>query len=159
MSSSRTHRGESYTDPVSPANSASRQENRLIQLIEAKDTIERYKSLLKKIDKGTMDVNGFLKATSVDAAIIMTDLMHAGENDKIKLEAAKEVLDRGGYGKTQKIALHGQVQVDHHTSKMELINMILSAANRAGIKKRDDAALPEKPVGPVIDVEAEEEPE
>jgi hypothetical protein len=156
LSSSRIHRGETFTESVSKADSASRQEMRLIQLIEAKDTIERYQKLLKKIDKGTLDVTGFLKAASTDAAIIMTDLMHGGENDKIKLEAAKEVLDRGGFSKTHKVNLNGQVTVDHNTSKMELINMILSASRRAGITS-NAGALPPGPDGPVIDVRAEEE--
>jgi hypothetical protein len=156
MSSSRTHRGESYTEPVSKRDAASRQEDRLIQLIEARDTIELYKRLLKKIEKGSLDVTGFMKAASVDAAVVTVNIMHGGENDKVRLEAAKEVMDRGGYGKTQKIALHGHLNVDHDTSKMELINLILSSARKSGlVKVRDDEPLlsEPKPVGPVIDVE------
>ena len=137
------------------SHTANRQEDRLIRLIEAKKTIERYGALLERIEKGSMDVTGFFKAVSPDAALMLTDLMHSGESDKVRLEATKEVLDRGGFGKTQKIQVHGQLGVDHDTSKMELINMILSSARRAKLPVKESAeALPEKRVGPTIDVES-----
>lgn len=82
--------------------------------------------------------------------------MNSGENDKVRLEAAKDILDRAGYGKTHKVAIAGSINVDHDTSKMELVNLILSSARRAGIKVKDDApvyeGLPAAKPAEVIDV-------
>jgi hypothetical protein len=143
MSSSRTHRGQGYEDPSRSAKgNASRQEDRLIQLIEAKGTIERYETLLKKISDGSKGVPDFFKAATIDALVVTADIMLYGDSDKVRLEASKDILDRAGHNKTQKVSLSGSVQVDHDTSKMELINLIISSARRAGLPVRDSDSLP-----------------
>ncbi len=147
MSSSRAHRGVDYQGKGDSKRNAEAQEDRLIALIEAKGTIERYEQHLKKMQKGTLDVTGFMKAASIDASIQMADLMFYGDTDKVRLEAAKEILDRAGYGKTQKVSVSGNVHVDHDTSKLELINMIVSSARRAGLPVREAQVAPK-----VIDV-------
>jgi hypothetical protein len=158
MSSSRVHRGRSYEPPAdSKARSASLQEDRLIQLIEAKGTIKRYMAVTDKIADGTLGVPDFFKKAALDAAIVLADIMLYGENDKVKLEAARDILDRAGHGKTQKVAVSGHMTVDHDTSKLELMNLILASARRAGIKVKDDTQLLEdRPAGQTIDVAAEE---
>lgn len=157
--SSRTHRWQGDTAPTKDARRTGRsREDRLISLIEAKDTILRYESLVKKIADGAKGIPDFFKAAALDAAIVTTDIMLTGENDKVRLEAAKDVLDRAGHGKTQKVSVSGSVQVDHDTSKLELMNMILASARKAGIKVRDDAPLLEaRPADQVIDVTPREE--
>jgi len=138
MSSSRVHRGVDYQGSGSKADGASRQEDRLIALIEAKGTIERYEKHLKRMQKGTLDVTGFMKMAALDASIQLADLMFYGDSDKVRLEAAKEILDRAGYGKTQKVSVSGSVHVDHDTSKLELVNLILASAKKAGIKVKEE---------------------
>lgn len=153
MSSSRVHRGQGYEAPSdSPARNASRQEDRLISLIEAKGTIERYGKILKKIADGQAGVQDFLKAASIDALVVTADIMHFGDSDKVRLEASKDILDRAGHGKTQKVQIGGTVHVDHDTSKMELINLIVSSARRAGLPIKEEPLLDAATTPPTIDV-------
>lgn len=160
MSSSQIMRdgmvGGQYQDP-SPKTRASNSEDRLIHLIQSKGTIERYMHLVEKMEKGALDVNGYFKHAAVDAAINLTDLMHFGDSDKVRLEATKDILDRAGFNKTSKIAVAGSFHVDHDTSKMELVNLILSSARRAGIKVKDEDAVFAEPAK-VIDVTPSDEP-
>lgn len=91
----------------------------------------------------------------MDAALQVVHLMHSATDDKIKLAAATDILDRAGHGKTTKHQHGGVVTVDHQASKMELINLILSSARRAGIKTKDGGgqALEARPAGEaVVDV-------
>lgn len=113
-------------------------ENRLIRLIEQADTIKRYEVLMRKISKGTLDVPAFLKEVSMDAALQVVHLMHSSNDEKVQLAAATDLLDRAGHGKTTKHQHGGVVTVDHQASKMELINLILSSARRAGIETKDE---------------------
>jgi hypothetical protein len=156
--------------PVQPDHGAGRaalRQSRLIQLIESKDTIQRYEKLVERIAKGTLDVPGFIKEVSLDAAVQVADMMYSGENDKVRLEAAKDILDRAGYNKTAKIAIAGHLNVDHDTSKLELVNLILSSARRAGLKVKDDdpvfettpapATIDVTPVAPLLGLEDDAE--
>lgn len=113
-------------------------ESRLIKLIDQADTIKRYDTLLRKISKGTLDVPAFLKEVSMDAALQVVHLMHSSTDEKVQLAAATDLLDRAGHGKTTKHQHGGIVTVDHQASKMELINLILSSARRAGIETKEE---------------------
>lgn len=129
---------------TSPVEGARKKESYLIDLIDKADTIERYEKLINKLNEGTLDTPGFLKALAPQAALELVHIMTNGENEKTRLDAAKDLLDRAGHGKTQKVAV-GHVHVDHTTSKRELINMVLSAARKAGINtvRKDDDEAPE----------------
>lgn len=153
MSSSRIHRGQGYEPPTrSKRDNASRQEDRLIALIEGADQIRRYEKILAKVADGEAGIPDLYKAAAADAFIVTVDIMHAGDSDKVRLEAAKDVLDRAGHGKTHKVQVGGQIHVDHDTSKLELINLIVSSAKRAGLPVKDSPALPEPKEPETIDV-------
>lgn len=132
---------------------ASNSEDRLIKLIDIADTLRRYDTLIKKVSKGSLDVPAFLKEVAMDAALQVVHLMNTSVDDKTRLAAATDVLDRAGHGKTTKHQHSGGITVDHQASKMELINMILSSAKRAGIKtKEETGTLMQARGGETIDV-------
>lgn len=118
----------------SRAKSAAAAHGTLLKLIDQKDTIYRYKELLQKISKGTLDTPGFIKAVAMDAALTAAHIMHTSTDEKVQLQAAQDILDRAGVGKTSKLHVGGQIHVDHDTAKNELISLILSSAARAGFK-------------------------
>lgn len=117
---------------------ASDQEAHLLRLIDQADAIRRYGKHMVQMNKGTMQVPGFFRAVAHDAAMVMAQLMISGDSDKIKLEAAKDILDRAGHNKTTKMSIAGQMNVSHETSKLELINIIMSSAKKAGIRTKSD---------------------
>lgn len=131
---------------------ASQIESRTLNLIERADTIRRYEALIKKISKGGLDVPAFLKEVSMDAALQVVHLMHNSVDEKVQLAAATDLLDRAGHGKTTKHQHNGLVTIDHQASKMELINLILSSAKRAGIKTKEETGALLEARGPAIDV-------
>lgn len=112
---------------------ASMREEAYLDLIDRKDSIEKYQDHLRKMSEGTLEVPGFFRAVAADAAMEIVHISQAGESEKIRLDASKDILDRAGYGKTQKVEVAGRV--DHNTSKMELINIILTSARKVGLKK------------------------
>lgn len=119
---------------------ADMQTERMLDAVDQLDTIKRYEALCQKIGEGTLDVPGFIKSISHDAAMKIATLMLTAEQEKVQLEAAKDILDRAGYNKTNKFAV-ASVTIDHQTSKAELINLIMSSAKRAGITPKDKPAV------------------
>jgi hypothetical protein len=146
---------------------ADKQEGRLINAIEKVDVLRRYDSFLQKMEKGTLDVPGFMKEVARNAAIKVAQIMDDEEaGAKVQLAAAQDILDRAGYNKTTKhlhAGLIGNVDVD--SSKMELINIILSSAKKVGFRTedprgdviaKDQTPLPAPADGEVLDVIAQE---
>lgn len=117
---------------------AGEQEDYLHRLIDKADMIRRYSKFIKNMNTGTLEVPGFLKAVSQDAAFTVAQIMIDGDSDKVRLEAAKDILDRSGHTKTTKVSIAGQVNVDHDTSRLELINIIMSSVKKVGIKTKQD---------------------
>jgi hypothetical protein len=124
---------------ASAARQASGQAGQLLKLIDQKDTIKRYAELLEKVSRGTLDTPGFIKQISMDAALRVAHIMHTSPDEKVQLSAATEILDRAGVGRTTKVQVGGGLTVDHDTSKMELINLILSSAAKHGLKVKAES--------------------
>jgi hypothetical protein len=139
---------------------ASGQESKLLNLIEQADTIKRYHGTLEKIAKGSLEVPGFIKEVSMNAALTVAHIMHTSTDEKVQLAAATDLLDRAGYNKSTKVQVGGTITVDHDASKMELINLILSSARRAGIKTAEEkeALLEARRTGVVRETAATMEP-
>lgn len=111
-------------------------EYRMIKMMERADKFQDYRHHFERLKKGSLDVPAFFGELSHEAMVVMIESMRA-EDPRLAFDAAKDVLDRAGHGKTQKIAV-GHVHVDHQTSKRELINMIMSSAKKAGLDVKDE---------------------
>lgn len=116
-----------------------KQESHLISMIERADAIRWMQKQMGKAKKGTLDVPQCLNALSMRAVLEVGHLLTAEETpDKLRFEVAKDVMDRAGHGKTQKIAV-GHMHIDPQATKTELINMIMSSAKSAGIDTKEEA--------------------
>jgi len=128
-----------------PAEGARKQESWLINMIDKADTMKQYQALIEGMNAGTVSVPGFLKALSNNAVIELAHLLHNG-SEKVKMTAIQDILDRSGYGKTHKVSVGGKIEVDHETSRLELINMIMTSAGKLGLRGKDDEVVGQSPV-------------
>jgi len=111
-------------------------ESWLLNAIEKADTIRKFRKQILDIEKGTLDMPGFLQSLSRQAIMEIAFAMVGSEDEKMRFQAAKDILDRAGYGKMQKIAV-AHAHVDPATTRQELVNMIMTSAKRAGIRTKD----------------------
>ena len=105
--------------------------------IENKDAINLTLESIKRLAK-TKDVQGFLEDCAPKMALELVNLALTGENEKIKLEAIKDMLDRAGHGKITKTA---NINIDASQSKEALISFIKGARkelNEEGIEIVED---------------------
>lgn len=110
-------------------------ENRLIRMLDTKRTLEKYDKLFTRMAEGSADAPAVFKEMANDAILVVGDLMLHSTNEKIQLEAAKDVLDRAGYNKTNKLAI-AHATISHETSRAELINIIMTSMRRVGKSMR-----------------------
>ena len=113
-----------------------KQHSYMIKLIEQADALRRHRKSYEKLMKGTLDVPAYLAELTFDAAAKIAETIHSSD-PKLAFEAAKDVLDRAGHGKTQKIAV-GHFQIDPNSTKRELVNTILTLARNHRMKVKDE---------------------
>jgi hypothetical protein len=124
-------------------------EQRMVRMISRVRQFKEYETYFEKLRKGTLDVPGFMQEMTHEALMVLMETMRS-EDERLAYDAARDVLDRAGHSKTQKIAV-GHVHVDHNTSKRELINLIMTSARRAGMEVKDEEHVQGSELG-TIDV-------
>jgi len=105
-------------------------EDYMVDAVHSRATIMKYQELFDKLSRNRIDINGALQKLSADALLKIMDVMIQGTNDKVQLEAAKELLDRAGYSKVNKVAVAGTL--DANASKDELMATILGLSKSTG---------------------------
>lgn len=103
-------------------------EQSVVEAFDKRRTMKRYADLITRLMDGKIDVPSALQGASADAFVQILALMTDGDNDKIRLEAARDLLDRAGFTKTQKVAVAGAI--DTGAAKEELIATILGLSNK-----------------------------
>jgi len=122
---------------TSPNNDAAT--HKMVNMMEDYKHVARYRKNLEKLMKGTLDVPGFLHAVSPQLLMNLLVTAETTENEKIKTDIHKDLLDRAGHGKITKGAvLHAGV-IDADTTKRELVNLALSMSKKAGFKVKEVA--------------------
>lgn len=118
--------------------SVNRAEDRLAIAIDQKNVISKHIDLLERL-ASTKDVHDFLQGASPEMIAEIFILAKDPETPgKVKLEAARDILDRAGYTKVTK---HAIARFDATTSKETIISSILGNAKileNAGIEIVDD---------------------
>jgi hypothetical protein len=112
--------------------------------IDVKDTVMKYASFIQKLEENKIDVSGFLSKVSPDAIVKILSLMNSG-SEKVQLDAAKDILDRAGHSKVNKVAMAGTL--DPQASKAELISTVLGLSKKTGeldIVEDDEASADEE---------------
>lgn len=103
-------------------NDAMKTQDTMAKYLDQKDSILKYKDLIERMEEGKMGIAQALDKLSPSMLLKILELTLNG-SDKVKLEAAKDLLDRAGYTKVNKVALRGAI--DTNASKEELISTIL----------------------------------
>lgn len=136
-----------------------RNEDRIIHMMERAQHFRDYNKQFEKLRQGTMSVPAFIQELSHEATMVLVESMRA-DDPRLAFDAARDVLDRAGHGKLQKVAV-AHANVDHETSRRELINIIMSSAKKTGIKVKgeDYAKGLEMDDSPIIDVELSDAPD
>ena len=117
-------------------------EDIVASVIDNKKILVKYAEWFEALREGKTDVAGFLEKVSPDILVEMMTLAITGA-DKIKLEACRDILDRAGYSKINKVAVAGTL--DAKASKEELLSTILGLGKKTGtIEVIDDVEDQEK---------------
>lgn len=113
------------------------EEEAMIENLQDMEKLHKYRHYLQQLDKGSLDIPGFLKEISKQQLKNLLIISEMSNDEKVKVNIAQDLLDRAGYGKIAKgVVAHSHM--DANTTKRELVNMVMSAARTAGIKVKDD---------------------
>lgn len=92
-------------------------------VIDNAHSLLQMKSHIEKLSK-TRDVQGFIQDVSPEAVVELAALAMSSDNEKVKMDALRDLLDRAGFGKVQK---HAVARVDAKDSKEAIIAHIMGA--------------------------------
>lgn len=111
-------------------------EDMMLSWIDQKRDVEKLIKLVESLQSGKQDVVGALQGLApmalIELASILTD---PKESSKVKIEAAKDVLDRAGFGKVQK---HAVAAVDASTPREAILALISGKSKEIEIVDDDD---------------------
>lgn len=100
----------------------------MLEMIDNKRALEKLVDWVDKLQNNKTDVSNFFGGLAPEAAVELAGLMFSSKvNDKIKLEAVKDFLDRAGYSKVQK---HAVAAVDTDTSKEAILSLIAGKSGK-----------------------------
>jgi len=112
---------------IAPGTSKTK-EDRLVEALDQKRMIERYMEHVEPLLRGKMDVQSFFGAISPRMASQLYDLAVNGDSDKVKLDAIRDILDRAGFSKVQKVAM---ATASANDPKDQLVSMIEGLVNKS----------------------------
>ena len=96
-------------------------EKKIVEYIDDLDFFRKHKSQISKLYEGKVDVPGFLKELSPQAVMALAKLAFTSTNEKVRLNAVQDWLDRAGFSKVEK---HAFANLDPNTPKEQLISML-----------------------------------
>jgi len=111
--------------------------NDIAFLLDNSSILKRIQKNIEKLTK-SKDVRGFFQDISPDLALQMAVLAMGSDNDKIKLEALKDLLDRSGH---TKVTRHAVARFSATDSKEAIIANIMGNKKdleKVGIEIVDD---------------------
>lgn len=103
---------------------ANSKEDSLIEAIDLRRDIAKLVPFLEKLDKGALDVRGFVDGISPQLLKQMLLVAFNGESEKNRLDSLKHLLGIAGHSPTQK---HEIGRLDPETPKQALISMLRGA--------------------------------
>lgn len=135
-------KGDPFTDRLGTGiqnnRSSNTYEEKMVLMLQRKKVYEaalkEFKDPIDKLKKGSLDVPAFLEELAPQMFEELLYTLQTSESEKVRVDVAKDILDRAGYGKINK-AVIGSVRVDRHTAKSELINSIISMAKKTDVIK------------------------
>lgn len=103
--------------------------DRLDFLIDHKDFLLKFQGQIEKLMDGQLDIHQFLKKISPDMLVQLGQLALSGKNEKTRLTALQDILDRAGYGKVEK---HAIASIDPALPQEQLISMLEGIGKKTG---------------------------
>lgn len=128
------------------------EEWRMVCALDEKRALERYQKHLEALEQGTLNMPGFLKQLSGPMIRKILYTVETTKDEKLRVSAAQDILDRAGHGKINK-SIHAHQDLGFENTKRELINSVMSLAKKAGIKVKEEAYVEgDEDSGIVLDV-------
>jgi hypothetical protein len=124
-----TRGGRGKTRPGARIDSTAVSRERLDFLIDHKDFLLKYQDHIEKLMSGKIDVPQFLKIISPDMMVRLGQLALTAKNEKTKLTAMQDILDRAGYSKVEK---HAIANIDPSIPQEQLIAMLEGIGKKTG---------------------------
>ena len=111
--------------------------NNMVAAIDHVAELRKYEKLLNRLAE-TRDVTGFFQdASALVAHELLLTALH-DENPKIRFEAKRDLLDRGGH---KPVTKHAVARFDSSSSKEEIVSTIMGSKkdlSKVGIEITDD---------------------
>lgn len=126
------------------------EEWRMVCALDEKRALEKYAQQLESLSKGTLNMPGFFKQLSGPMMQKILYTIETTKDEKLRVSAAQDILDRAGHGKISKAVVAHQ-DLGFENTKRELINSVMSLAKKAGIKVKEESYV--EGDGDVVDVD------
>lgn len=110
-------------------------EDEWIELIDAKDFLFENRHAVEKLNKGHVDVPGFLKEIAPGVLLKLAQIAMHGSTEKARLTALQDLLDRAGYSKVEK---HAIANIDPSIPQEQLISMLEGIGKKTGAIEIED---------------------
>lgn len=110
-------------------------EDRMLELLDHKDFLIRYATMIESLTTGKLDAMQFMKGVAPDMALRLVAIATSGETEKSRLAAIQDILDRSGYSKVEK---HAIATVDPNVPKEQLMAMLEGLAKKTKVIDIED---------------------
>lgn len=101
----------------------------LADVIDNKDYLLKYRDYIEKLMNGQMDIPQFMKSLAPGMVKSIGAIAFTSKNEKIRLQAMQDFLDRAGYSKVEK---HAIATIDPSIPKEQLISMLEGIGKKTG---------------------------
>lgn len=113
-------------------------ENAMLDAIDQKRVIERYVDAIEKMQQGKLSPEQFMGKLAPDVLLQLLQIAVADPSSKMRLDAAKDFLDRAGLSAVKKMTL-GVGQIDPNAPRAQLEAQIEGLARKTrAIEIEDD---------------------
>jgi hypothetical protein len=110
----------------------------MVRLLDERRALERYEKQLAMLEQGTLSIPGFMKQLAGPMMQKILYTIETTKDEKLKVSAAQDLLDRAGHGKVTK-AVVAHHDMGFQETKRELVNSVITLARKAGIKVKDES--------------------
>lgn len=115
-------------------------EDRMLSMLDQKNALLKLAPILKRLDKGTLDVQGAIDELAPNILIEQMKILYSTDTaDKVKLDAIKHLLGVAGYSPSQK---HEISRVDPSTPRESILSILRGSTKdwaQADIEIVDDS--------------------
>lgn len=135
---SRTSHTQTHADRIERMS-----EDSFVEAYDAADLLVEYAKEIDDMRKGKIEVSEFLQTVSPQAILTILQAMTQSSKESVRVDAAKDLLDRAGHGKINKVAM-GTKNFSRSDPKEELLAHIMGFSATSDVIKVIDDEKEEK---------------